>query len=233
MWSLFFNFTAHVFFLQIQYTTYFSDKGALPVQKNRESDNAYRRWTPELKDLVKKCIDGSLGQKEFPTLGGQKLQATADSSSKRYGLKSNGGPTNQANKSRVIVFVMGGICYSECRVAYEVTQEKRNFEVIVGSSQIFTPEKFLNEVKTLTDQIPEEESCVIEIEDMPRRNTTTAFDETTTCNFLIPILHSIEKRFARLRKVQLPRVHFSIRPRRSHREHDRVPAEELDKLEPV
>ena len=113
----------------------------------------------------------------FPALGGQQIQATADSSSKRYGLKSNGGPTNQG---RVIVFVMGGICYSECRVAYEVTQEKRNFEVIVGSSQIFTPEKFLNEVKMLTDPIPEEESCVIEIEDMPRN---TASDETTTCNF--------------------------------------------------
>jgi hypothetical protein len=167
-------------------------------------------------------------KKNYPALGGQQIQATADSSSKRYGLKSN-----QANKSRVIVFVIGGICYSECRVAYEVTQEKRNFEVIVGSSQIFTPEKFLNEVKTLTDQIPEEESCVIEIEDMPRRNTTTTFDETTTCNFLNPILHSIEKRFSRLRKVRLPRVHFSIRPGRSHREHDRVPAEELDKLEPV
>ena len=129
---------------------------------------------------------------------------------------------------------MGGICYSECRVAYEVTKEKRTFEVIVGSSQIFTPEKFLNEVKTLTDPIPEEEeSCVIEIEEMPR-NTTTTFDETTTtCNFLNPILHSIEKRFSRLRKVRLPRVHFSIRPGRSHRDHDRVPAEELDKLEPV
>ena len=190
-----------------------------------------------MKDLIKACIDGRLDQKMFPALGGQNIQATADSSSKRYGLKPNGGPTNQG---RVIVFVMGGICYSECRVAYEVTQDKRNFEVIVGSSQIFTPEKFLNEVKMLTDQIPEEESCVIEIEDMPRN---TASDETTTCNFttcdfLNPILHSIEKRFARLRKVQLPRVHFSIRPGRSHREHDRVPTEEgiakeLDKLEPV
>ena len=227
-------YLVYTYFLQIQCITYFSDKGALPVQKNWESDNAYRRWTPELKDLVKACIDGRLDQKKYPALGGQQLQATADSSSKRYGLKSNGGPTNQANKSRVIVFVMGGICYSECRVAYEVTQEKRNFEVIIGSSQIFTPEEFLNEVKTLTDSIPEEESCVIEIEDMPRRNTTTAIDETTTtCNFLNPLLHSIEKRFARVRKVRLPRVHFSIRPGRSHREHDRVPAEELDKLEPV
>ena len=220
--------------MQIQYITYFSDKGALPVQKTREyDDNAYRRWTPELKDLVKACIDGRLDQKKYPSLGGQQIQATADSSSKRYGLKSNGGPKDQANKSRVIVFVMGGICYSECRVAYEVTKEKRNFEVIVGSSQIFTPENFLNEVKMLTDPIPEEESCVIEIEDMPR-NTTTVIDETaTTCNFLNPILHSMEKRFSRLRKVRLPRVHFSIRPGRSHRDHDRVPAEELDKLEPV
>ena len=223
--------------MQIQCITYFPDKGDLPVQKKRESDNAYRRWTPELKDLIKDCIDGRLDQNKFPALGGQQIQATADSSSKRYGLKSNGGPTNQG---RVIVFIMGGICYSECRVAYEVTQEKRNFEVIVGSSQIFTPEKFLNEVKMLTDPIPEEESCIIEIEEMPRN---TALDETTTCNlemcnFLNPILHSIEKRFARLRKVQLPRVHFSIRPGRSHREHDRVPTEEgiakeLDKLEPV
>ena len=149
----------------------------------------------------------------------------ADSTSKRYGLpKSDNGNKQGKKEARVIVFIMGGISYSECRVAYEVTNEKRNHEVIVGSSKIFTPEDFLNEVKKLTDPIPTEEStCVIDFEDQHSESRPNT-NETTTCNFLNPILHSIEKRFSRLRK-SLPAVHFSIQ-RPSRREHDRVPTEE-------
>ena len=39
---------------------------------------------------------------------------------------------NQKNVPRVIVFIMGGATYSEFRVGYEVTNEKKNWEVIVG-----------------------------------------------------------------------------------------------------
>ena len=33
---------------------------------------------------------------------------------------------------RIIIFVVGGISWSEARVAYEVTKERHNWEVIIG-----------------------------------------------------------------------------------------------------
>ena len=53
--------------------------------------------------------------------------------------------------------MLGGMCYSECRVGYEITKEKSNkWEVILGSSQILTPEDFLDEVKKLSEPLADE-----------------------------------------------------------------------------
>ena len=49
-----------------------------------------------------------------------------------------------------MVYIMGGATFSEFRVGYEVTNDKKNWEVIVGGSQILTPEGFLQEVKSLS-----------------------------------------------------------------------------------
>ena len=46
--------------------------------------------------------------------------------------------SNQKNVPRIIVFVMGGACFSEFRAGYEVTNERKNWEVIVGTYNFFT-----------------------------------------------------------------------------------------------
>jgi len=129
-------------------------------RKKRINDQTYQmsRWTPVLKDIIEDCIDDKLDNSHFPFLGGgQRHGSTAFQSapsSGRYGgwhSKDKVNVSNQKNVPRLIVFVMGGACFSEFRAGYEVTNERKNWEVIVGGSQILTPEGFLKEVKGLSN----------------------------------------------------------------------------------
>ena len=49
----------------------------------------------------------------------------------------------------IIVFVMGGVTYSEIRVGYELTDP--NWKVLVGGSHTLTPDRFLEDLKGLSD----------------------------------------------------------------------------------
>jgi len=46
----------------------------------------------------------------------------------------------------VLVFVVGGLTHSEARVAYEVTKDRPQWEVVVGGNKILSPVAFLEEV---------------------------------------------------------------------------------------
>ncbi|CAH1968996.1 unnamed protein product [Acanthoscelides obtectus] len=124
-------------------------------RKERITEQTYQmsRWTPVIKDVMEDCIEDKLDQKHFPFLAGR-AQSTgyhAAPSSARYGQwhKERGQQTVK-NVPRVIVFVVGGISFSEIRCAYEVTNAQKNWEVIIGSSHIITPEGFLSDLATLS-----------------------------------------------------------------------------------
>lgn len=72
---------------------------------------------------------------------------TWKSSSARPTWHRNVGQPAARSGPRLIVFVIGGITYSEMRSAYEVTTANKKWEVIVGSDQILTPKTFLSNLE--------------------------------------------------------------------------------------
>ncbi|POI25149.1 hypothetical protein CIB84_011101 [Bambusicola thoracicus] len=62
------------------------------------------------------------------------------------------------SNARLIIFVIGGITYSEMRSAYEVSQTYKSCEVIIGSTHILTPRRLLDEVKSLSK--PKDTVCI-------------------------------------------------------------------------
>ena len=54
-------------------------------------------------------------------------------------VAKKGGPT-------IIIFIVGGMTYSEMRAVYEAST---NCELIIGSTHISTPQDFLGKVKEL------------------------------------------------------------------------------------
>merc|ERR1719216_480049 len=127
-------------------------------RKERVSEQTYQmsRWTPQLKDIVEDAIEDKLDNNHFPFLSGQRQSVgrTAPTSA-RYGQwhKDKKEPQSK-NVPRIIAFVVGGCCFSELRCAYEVTNDKKNWEIIMGGSHLLTPEEFLEGMKELGD--PEE-----------------------------------------------------------------------------
>merc|ERR1719180_225252 len=127
-------------------------------RKERVSEQTYQmsRWTPQLKDIIEDAIEDKLDNNHFPFLSGQRQSVgrTAPTSA-RYGQwhKDKKEPQSK-NVPRIIAFVVGGCCFSELRAAYEVTNDKKNWEIIMGGSHLLTPEEFLEGMKDLGD--PEE-----------------------------------------------------------------------------
>ncbi|CAG8721048.1 15244_t:CDS:2, partial [Racocetra persica] len=54
----------------------------------------------------------------------------------------------ETKNPRIIVFITGGVTYSELRTAYEITEKHRQ-DVIIGSTHIITPQKFVEDMSLL------------------------------------------------------------------------------------
>ncbi|KAJ7409248.1 Syntaxin-binding protein 3 [Willisornis vidua] len=62
------------------------------------------------------------------------------------------------SSARLIIFVIGGVTYSEMRSAYEVSEAYKSCEVVIGSTHILTPKRLLDEVKGLSK--PKDMVCI-------------------------------------------------------------------------
>lgn len=127
----------------------------IPQNRRERDGQTYQlsRWTPYMKDIMEDVLEEKLDQRQFPFLSSRPLAGVGfgGSSARPTWHRSTGQPTTRSGP-RLIIFVIGGVTYSEMRSAYEVTAANKKWEVIVGSDQILTPKFFLNNLELNANQ---------------------------------------------------------------------------------
>ncbi|KAF1759842.1 hypothetical protein GCK72_016309 [Caenorhabditis remanei] len=101
------------------------------------------RWDPKIKSVIQDMLDKRLDEREFKIVGTKSTTGLRTAMSARYGGGLSGRPRE---KKKIIIFIVGGITYSEIKIAYEMS-EKSNATVILGSDAILTPTDFLERLR--------------------------------------------------------------------------------------
>ncbi|KAM7409226.1 hypothetical protein PAMA_000946 [Pampus argenteus] len=130
--------------------SFFSRK---PSRRDRSQEQTYNlsRWTPYIKDVMEDAVENKLDTKEWPH---QSECPAAWNGSGAVSARQKHKASAQDERrtgSRLIIFVIGGISYSEMRSAYEVTHAVKSCQVIIGSSHILTPTSLLDDIKALSN----------------------------------------------------------------------------------
>eukprot|EP00794_Sanderia_malayensis_P007018 gene7018-7803_t len=129
-------------------------KKPLPSRKVRQETHfTTSRYVPYIKDIMEDAADNKLDVKQFPYLSARDTGSIGVSgvTSARRGNFGNWhkdkNQTETISGPRLIIFILGGMCYSETRSAYEVTEAykdtTKNWECIIGSTELITPDNLL------------------------------------------------------------------------------------------
>lgn len=136
-----------------------------PARRDRSREETFQlsRWTPLIKDVIEDNIENKLDSREWPYCS--ECPAAWNGSGAVSARQKYNTITREDKKSvsKLIIFVIGGITYSEIRCAYEVSQANKSVQVMIGSTHIITPNTMLDDIKDLTKpRVPKEEFTIME-----------------------------------------------------------------------
>ena len=135
------------------FSSIFGSGGASAVKSEvSESEYTDTRHITQLKFILNQLLRGELPPEEFPPFGPPPNVSTEAKSTgksvRKHGTNSRWGKKDQSHftsSSRYMVFIAGGVAYSEMRNAHEM-MEKYSREVIIGGTHYITPSDYLLEV---------------------------------------------------------------------------------------
>ena len=146
------------------------------VQAESDSEYSSSRYVCLLKPILEQAASGKLSVNDYPsvmplpdaeTMLGQTASGAAKSvrksvtGSSKWQTKSAASSATSKKKTnysgRQIVFMAGGMCYSELRSAREVMNASGT-EVVIGATRFISPEDFLGDLNNLHLRGSEEEA---------------------------------------------------------------------------
>uniref|UniRef100_A0A7R9WX98 Uncharacterized protein n=2 Tax=Craspedostauros australis TaxID=1486917 RepID=A0A7R9WX98_9STRA len=158
-------------------TSRFFGKGKLVSSGSFDDDSEYTsmRYVPGLKSICNELVTNQLSIEDYPSVVPMPEMAASTGSAvsaRRRGkaegsARKKGGATSKWSRTtakqgaskfgstfagaRSMLFMVGGISFSELRVCREV-MEKESKEIIVGSTEFLSPESFLQDLNSLANQ---------------------------------------------------------------------------------
>ena len=100
---------------------------------------------PPLKRLLEDTLSGALSPTDFPYTRPPQGGGGGGAAAKRPDVRSL---ASELPGRRLIVFVCGGLSYSELRAMHEVAAETGR-DIIIGTTAMLTPKRFLLGLKNL------------------------------------------------------------------------------------
>ena len=133
-------------------------------EAENESEYSSSRYACPLKSILQDATSGNLSVEEYPSVmplpddnalnqsAMKKVSSVrkAASASNRWGSKTSSSSSSGKRKvgSRQLVFVVGGMCYSELRAAREV-MEASGTEIVTGTTNFITPSEFISSLSSM------------------------------------------------------------------------------------
>jgi syntaxin-binding protein 1 len=114
-------------------------------RRKQQSDVGFElsRWTPLLKHLIEALSTNKLSEDEYPKMNLNEGEGTGRRPQwARASTDAMAAKATPKASSRIIVFVVGGITYSEIRAIHELMDTNRRTEIILGSTHIIKPNEF-------------------------------------------------------------------------------------------
>ena len=125
--------------------------GSASDKKGKGADQGYdvSRYAPPLKRILEEAVAGTLSPADFPYVKPPAGGDDGGGGGKWGGKQPPRSLSAEADPGRrLVVFVVGGLAYSELRVVHEVAKATGR-DIIVGSTAMLTPQRFLIGLKNL------------------------------------------------------------------------------------